>query len=130
MDGQTLEAPLQAQDVAGWFDGQHAVLHCQPGAMGSNAHAAARCPALCPEAGDLHLSPSPALTCPYLRRRSIPPDASPTEAVGRQLRIRMVPEMVDLGGETLKVVGEYRLPLKLVLPSGDRAALDVTIAST
>ena len=54
----------------------------------------------------------------------------PADAVARQLRIRLVPEMVDLGGETLKVVGEYRLPLKLVLPSGDRAALDVSVAST
>lgn len=52
------------------------------------------------------------------------------EAVARQLRIRVVPEMVDLGGEQLRVVGEYRLPIKLVLKGGDRAQLDVTVAST
>ncbi|PRW59172.1 50S ribosomal L9 [Chlorella sorokiniana] len=52
------------------------------------------------------------------------------DAVAKQLRIRLVPEMVDLGGETLSVVGEYRLPLKMVLPSGDRVALDLTVAST
>ena len=52
------------------------------------------------------------------------------EAVARQLRIRLEPEMVDMGGESLRAVGEYRLPLKLVLPSGDRATLDVTLAST
>ncbi|KAL4425745.1 hypothetical protein ABPG75_009761 [Micractinium tetrahymenae] len=52
------------------------------------------------------------------------------DAVAKQLRIRLVPEMVDLGGETLKVAGEYRLPLKLVLPSGERAQLDVTVSST
>ena len=50
--------------------------------------------------------------------------------MAKQLRIRLVPEMVDLGGETLGVVGEYRLPLKLVLPNGDRAALNLNIAST
>ncbi|KAL4445852.1 hypothetical protein ABPG77_009051 [Micractinium sp. CCAP 211/92] len=53
-----------------------------------------------------------------------------SDAVAKQLRIRLVPEMVDLGGETLKVAGEYRLPLKLVLPSGERAQLDVTVSST
>lgn len=52
------------------------------------------------------------------------------DAVAKQLRIRLVPEMVDLGGETLKVAGEYRLPLKLVLPNGERAQLDVTVSST
>ena len=50
--------------------------------------------------------------------------------MGRQLRIQLVPELVDLGGESLKVVGEYRLPLKMVLPSGERATLDITVAST
>lgn len=50
--------------------------------------------------------------------------------MGKQLRIRLVPEMVDLGGEVLRTVGEYRLPLKLALPSGDRVQLDVTVAST
>ena len=50
--------------------------------------------------------------------------------MAKQLRIRLAPEMVDLGGETLRVVGEYRLPLKLVLPGGERAALDVNVAST
>lgn len=52
------------------------------------------------------------------------------DLVAKQLRIRLVPEMVDLGGETLKVAGEYRLPLKLVLPNGERAQLDVTVSST
>lgn len=50
--------------------------------------------------------------------------------MAKQLRIRLAPELVDLGGESLRVVGEYRLPLKLLLPSGDRVALDVTVAST
>jgi hypothetical protein len=52
------------------------------------------------------------------------------DAVARQLRIRVVPELVDLGGEMLGVVGEFRLPLKLQLASGERATLDVSIAST
>ena len=65
---------------------------------------------------------------PTAARRPCP--APPADAVAKQLRIRVVPEMVDLGSETLTVVGEYRLPLKLVLPNGDRAALDVTVAST
>lgn len=59
-----------------------------------------------------------------------PTPSTAADAVAKQLRIRLVPEMVDLGGETLSVVGEYRLPLKMVLPSGDRVALDVTVAST
>ncbi|PSC67879.1 hypothetical protein C2E20_8529 [Micractinium conductrix] len=53
-----------------------------------------------------------------------------SDAVAKQLRIRVVPEMVDLGGETLKVVGEYRLPLRLVQPDGARVNLEVSIAST
>jgi ribosomal protein L9 len=51
-------------------------------------------------------------------------------AVARQLGVEIAPELVDLGGEELGKVGEYRLPLKLVLPGGARAALDVTVQST
>lgn len=50
--------------------------------------------------------------------------------MAKQLRIRLVPDLVDLGGEKLSVVGEYRLPLKMLLPSGDRVTLDLTVAST
>lgn len=50
--------------------------------------------------------------------------------VAKQLQIEMVPEMVDLSGETLTVTGEYRLPLKLLLPGGERAMLDVSVTST
>lgn len=77
---------------------------------------------------------------PVLRiRLAVPPPCatnqspSPTpaaDAVAKQLRIRLVPDLVDLGGEKLSVVGEYRLPLKMVLPSGDRVTLDLTVAST
>ena len=70
---------------------------------------------------------------PLLSRRCRPlPRALPlpADAVAKQLRIRVVPEMVDLGGETLKVVGEYRLPLRLVQPDGARVNLEVSIAST
>jgi len=53
------------------------------------------------------------------------------EAVARQLRIEMVPELLELeASDALRVVGEYRLPLKLVLPSGERAMLDVSVLST
>ena len=51
-------------------------------------------------------------------------------AIARQLRVEVVPELLDLGGESLGVVGEYRVPLKLVLPGGDRAMVDVSVAST
>jgi ribosomal protein L9 len=51
-------------------------------------------------------------------------------AVARQLGVDIAPELVDLGGEELGKVGEYRLPLKLVLPGGVRAAVDVTVQST
>lgn len=50
--------------------------------------------------------------------------------MAKQLRIRLAPEMVDLQGERLRVVGEYRLPLKLVLPGGERAALNLAVSST
>ncbi len=53
------------------------------------------------------------------------------EAVARQLRIEMVPELLELeASDALRVVGEYRVPLKLVLPSGERAMLDVSVLST
>eukprot|EP00887_Chlorella_sp_A99_P000764 scaffold5.g764.t1 len=52
------------------------------------------------------------------------------DAVARQLRVALAPELLDIGTDRLAVVGEYRLPLKLVLPSGERAALDVNISST
>ena len=47
------------------------------------------------------------------------------------MRIELVPELLDLDkDDTLKVVGEYRLPLKLILPNGERAMLDVNVLST
>ncbi|GAB4817006.1 hypothetical protein N2152v2_004052 [Parachlorella kessleri] len=53
------------------------------------------------------------------------------EAVARQLRIEMVPELLELeASDALRVVGEYRVPLKLVLPGGERAMLDVSVLST
>lgn len=52
------------------------------------------------------------------------------EVVARQLRVQLVPEHIDLGGETLGVVGEYLIPLKLLLPNGERVVLDVNVAST
>ena len=52
------------------------------------------------------------------------------DVVLRQLQVEIVPQLVDLGGEVLQAVGEYRLPLKLMLPSGQRAMLDVNIVAT
>ena len=52
------------------------------------------------------------------------------DAVARQLQIEIVPALVDMGGEQLKTVGEYELPLKLILSGGERAKLDVNIVST
>jgi ribosomal protein L9 len=52
------------------------------------------------------------------------------DAVARQLQIEIVAELVDMGGEQLKATGEYELPLKLTLPGGERAKLDVNIVST
>lgn len=52
------------------------------------------------------------------------------DAVARQLQIEIVSELVDMGGEQLKAIGEYELPLKLLLPGGERAKLDVNIVST
>lgn len=82
-------------------------------------------PALPPPTCSPSLTPS-LLDLLWLLHSSPPP----ADAVAKQLRIRLVPEMVDLGGETLKTIGEYRLPLKLVLPTGNRVQLDVTVAST
>ena len=73
-------------------------------------------------------TPHPALTLPCTLTALL--TSLCAEAVARQLRIRLEPGMVDMGGESLRAVGEYRLPLKLVLPSGDRATLDITLAST
>lgn len=42
----------------------------------------------------------------------------------------MDPELLDIGPDRLAVVGEYRLPLKLVLGSGERAMLELSIVST
>jgi ribosomal protein L9 len=53
-----------------------------------------------------------------------------SDAVARQLQIEIVSELVDMGGEQLQSVGEYELPLKLILPDGERAKLDVNIVST
>lgn len=52
------------------------------------------------------------------------------DAVARQLQIEIVSELIDMGGEQLKSVGEYEVPLKLMLPGGERAKLDVNIVST
>jgi hypothetical protein len=48
----------------------------------------------------------------------------------RQLQVEMVAALVDMGGDVLRTVGEYRLPLKLMLPGGKRAMLDVNIVAT
>jgi hypothetical protein len=53
-----------------------------------------------------------------------------SEAVARQLRIAMVPELLELGAEQLTTVGEYEIPLKIVMSGGKRAMLDVTVLST
>ena len=52
------------------------------------------------------------------------------DAVARQLQIEIVPSMVDMGGEVLGATGEYQLPLKLVLPGGERAQLELNVLST
>jgi len=52
------------------------------------------------------------------------------DAVARQFQIEIVPQLVDMDGEVLPIVGEYQLPLKLVLPGGDRAHLNVNVIST
>lgn len=52
------------------------------------------------------------------------------DAVLRQLQVEMVPALVDMGGDVLRTVGEYRLPLKLMLPGGQRAMLDVNVVAT
>jgi ribosomal protein L9 len=52
------------------------------------------------------------------------------DAIARQLQIEIVSELVDMGGEQLKTVGEYELPLKLIMPGGERAKLDVNIVAT
>jgi len=52
------------------------------------------------------------------------------DAVSRQLQIEIVSGLVDMGGEQLRSVGEYELPLKLILPGDERAKLDVSIVST
>ncbi|KAL6778775.1 MRPL9 [Auxenochlorella protothecoides x Auxenochlorella symbiontica] len=52
------------------------------------------------------------------------------EAVARQLRITLVPELLDIGNEKLSEVGEFLLPLKIVTPAGQRAQLEVHIAAT
>lgn len=69
-------------------------------------------------------------TCCAHSPPSVATHSPPPDAVAKQLRIRLVPDMVDLQGERLRVVGEYRLPLKLALPGGERAALNVTVSST
>lgn len=51
-------------------------------------------------------------------------------AVARQMQIEIVPELVDMGGEALGAVGEYEIPLKLILADGRRATLDVSVVST
>ena len=42
----------------------------------------------------------------------------------------MVPELVDIGGDLLSMVGEYRVPLKLELQGGERAMLDLAVTTT
>ena len=56
--------------------------------------------------------------------------ADVAEAVARQMQIEIVPELVDMGNEELKGIGEYELPLKLILEGGEKATLDVSIVST
>jgi ribosomal protein L9 len=52
------------------------------------------------------------------------------EAIGKQMQIEIVPDLLDLGGEPLAAIGEYQLPLKLLLPGGERGMVDVTIVAT
>lgn len=52
------------------------------------------------------------------------------DAVARQLQIEIVPQLVGMGGEVLSTTGDYQLPLKLLLPGGERAQLDVKVVST
>ncbi len=56
--------------------------------------------------------------------------ADVADALARQMQIEIVAEMVDLGSETLRATGDYELPLKLVLPGGERVKLDVSVVST
>lgn len=51
-------------------------------------------------------------------------------AVAKQLQIAIVPALVDMGKEVLSAVGEYRMPLKMVLANGEKATIDVTVLST
>lgn len=52
------------------------------------------------------------------------------EAVARQLRVSLAPELLDIGSEKLGEVGEFLLPLKIVTPAGQRAQLEVHITAT
>ena len=56
--------------------------------------------------------------------------ADVADAVARQMQIEIVPDLVDLGAEVLRATGDYELPLKLMLPGGERAKLDVSVVST
>lgn len=46
------------------------------------------------------------------------------------MQIEIVPGLLDIGGEPLQAIGEYRLPLKLLLPGGERGMVDVNILAT
>lgn len=52
------------------------------------------------------------------------------DSVARQLQIEIVPAIIDMGEEVISTVGEYQIPLKLVLPDGSRGTLDVNVFST
>lgn len=52
------------------------------------------------------------------------------EAVSRQLRVAIDPEILDIGSEQLKEVGEFLLPLKIVDPEDRRLQLEVHVSAT
>ena len=56
--------------------------------------------------------------------------ADVAEVIARQLQIDFVPELLDMRDSVIKTVGEYEIPTKLILPSGNAVVLDVNITST
>jgi hypothetical protein len=109
-ESQELEQEITAKDIAGG-PGYH---------VWGTADSGRPAPATDPS--------SPPFSRPDTKPR-IPLHAADT--VARQMNIEIVPELLDFAsGDTLYIVGEYRLPLKLVLPSGERAMLDVNVLST
>ncbi len=46
------------------------------------------------------------------------------------MRIRLVTDMIDLGGEDLRTVGAYDLPLKMQMRNGERVILQLEVVAT